>query len=375
MKEFWAFVKKEFFHIFRDTRTILILLVMPVVEIVLFGFALSTEVRNIKLAVYAPDPDPVVERIIQALKVNETIDFRGMTDDPDFDRSLRIGENEVIVAFGKDFGRTFFNDGRIDVQVIADATDPNTSSTAVAYVSSVIGDHLGAIAEENGTFYSQGDMAPAMEMNVLNKFLYNPGMKGAYNFVPGVMGLILTMLCTMMASISIVREYELGMMEVLLVSPVKPIYIVTAKAVPYFLLSCFNLLTILLLSRFVLDVPIAGSILILCVFSLLFIAVSLALGLLISTISKTQTEAMLISGMVLLMPTMVLSGMIFPVENMPSFLRIVSDIIPAKWYILAVKKVMIEGLSGMYLLKESLVLCVMLVVLLGVSIKLFKSRL
>ena len=207
------------------------------------------------------------------------------------------------------------------------------------------------------------------------KLLYNPQMKSAYNFVPGVMGLILMLICAMMTSISIVREKETGTMEVLLVSPVKPLFIILAKAVPYFVLSFVNLVTILLLSVFVLDVPVVGSLFWLVVVSLLFIFVSLSLGLLISSVTRTQVAAMLASGMILMMPTMVLSGMIFPVESMPLILQLISDIIPARWYIQAVRKLMIEGVSVVLVFKEIGILLLMATVLITVSIKKFKYRL
>ena len=206
------------------------------------------------------------------------------------------------------------------------------------------------------------------------KLLYNPQMKSAYNFVPGVMGLILMLICAMMTSISIVREKETGTMEVLLVSPVKPLFIILAKAVPYFVLSFVNLTTILLLSVYVLDVPVAGSLFWLVV-SLLFIFVSLALGLLISTVTRTQVAAMLVSGLMLMMPTMLLSGMIFPIESMPVILQAISAVLPARWYIQAVRKLMIEGVDVSLVLMEVGILATMAVLLITVSFKKFKHRL
>jgi ABC-2 type transport system permease protein len=207
------------------------------------------------------------------------------------------------------------------------------------------------------------------------RLLYNPQMKSAYNFVPGVLGMILMLICAMMTSIAIVREKEMGTMEVLLVSPMKPIFIILAKAVPYFTLSCVNLVTILLLSVFVLNVPITGSIFWLIIVSLLFIFVSLAIGLLISTLVQTQMAAMLASAMGLIMPVMLLSGMIYPVENMPSILQWISDIIPAKWYISAVKGLMIKGVGIDAVMKEVFILCIMAVGLITISLKKFKIRL
>ena len=252
------------------------------------------------------------------------------------------------------------------VQLVADATDPNTATTQTGYAVNIIS--------------SAGrEMLPAgMQVSTIVpevKLLYNPQMKSAYNFVPGVMGLILMLICAMMTSISIVREKETGTMEILLVSPVKPLFIILAKAVPYFVLSFVNLTTILLLSVYVLDVPVAGSLFWLIVVSLLFIFVSLALGLLISSVTRTQVAAMLASGLILMMPTMLLSGMIFPIESMPLLLQGISAVLPARWYIQAVRKLMIEGVDISLVLTEVNILAVMAVVLITISFKKFKNRL
>ena len=207
------------------------------------------------------------------------------------------------------------------------------------------------------------------------KFLYNPQMKGAYNFVPGVLGMILMLICAMMTSIAIVREKEMGTMEVLLVSPMKPILIILAKVVPYFIISCVNLTTVLLLSVFVLGVPIAGSLFWLIAVSMLFIFVSLALGLLVSTLTDTQMAAMLISGMAFMMPVMLLSGMMFPIENMPLPLQVLSNIIPAKWFIIMVKNLMIKGTAVTSVIKEIIILCFMALAIVTISLKKFKNRL
>ena len=207
------------------------------------------------------------------------------------------------------------------------------------------------------------------------KLLYNPQMKSTYNFVPGVMGLILMLICAMMTSISIVREKETGTMEILLVSPVRPLFVILSKAVPYFVLSFINLITILLLSVYVLHVPVAGSLFWLIIVSLLFIFVSLALGLLISSVTRTQVAAMLASGLILMMPTMILSGMIFPIESMPLVLQVISDVLPARWYIQAVRKLMIEGVDVAFVVKEIIILAFMAIVLITISFKKFKNRL
>ena len=205
--------------------------------------------------------------------------------------------------------------------------------------------------------------------------LYNPQMKSAYNFVPGIMGLIFILICALMTSVSIVREKEMGTMEILLVSPVRPMWIIFAKMIPYFLLSCVNLASILLLAAFVLDMPMSGSMIGLVGISLLYLMLALALGLFISTLSDRQSTALLISAMMLMLPIIMLSGMVFPIENMPGILRGVSCIIPARWYIEAVRKLMIEGLPFAAVIKEFCILLIMTAALVGVALKKFNDKL
>ena len=361
MRQFIAFIKKEFYHIFRDRRTMLILLGMPVVQIILFGFAISTEVKNVRLAVLDPSNDVVTRKIIDRLDASEYFTVTARFHSPQ-EMEAAFLKNEVDMAIV--FSERYTGDAR--VQLIVDATDPNMSTSQVNYATGIV------------SMVGQEMIPPNMSAARLTpdiKLLYNPQMKSAYNFVPGVMGLILMLICAMMTSISIVREKETGTMEVLLVSPVKPLFIILAKAVPYFVLSFVNLITILLLSVFVLDVPVVGSLFWLITVSLLFIFVSLALGLLISSVTRTQVAAMLVSGLMLMMPTMLLSGMIFPIESMPVILQWISDILPARWYIQAVRKLMIEGVPVALVYKEIGILLLMATVLITISIKKFKYRL
>ncbi|WP_455586393.1 ABC transporter permease [Bacteroides sp.] len=366
MKQFIAFVRKEFYHIFRDRRTKLILLGMPVVQIILFGFAISTEVKNVHVAVLDPSNDVMTRRIIDRIDASEYFTVDRLLHSPqELETAFREGAIELAVVFGVNFADRIYT-GDAQIQIVADATDPNMATTRTNYASGIIAS-------------AQQEMIPA-EVSVATivpdvKLLYNPQMKSAYNFVPGVMGLILMLICAMMTSISIVREKETGTMEILLVSPVKPLFVILSKAVPYFVLSFVNLITILLLSVYVLDVPVAGSLFWLIIVSLLFIFVSLALGLLISSVTQTQVAAMLGSGLVLMMPTMMLSGMIFPVESMPVILQVISDILPARWYIQAVRKLMIEGVDVVLVMKEIVILAFMAVLLITVSFKKFKNRL
>lgn len=366
MKQFLIFVGKEFRHIFRDRRTMLILLVMPVVQIVLFGFAITTEVRDVRMAVLDPSDDVLTRRIVEQLDASEyfTLSARFRTPQ-EMEEAFRSSQVDMAVVFSPGFSDGLYT-GESAVQLVCDATDPNIATMQANYAT-------GIITAAMRQLLPAGMHIPAVRPEV--KLLYNPQMKSAYNFVPGVMGLILMLICAMMTSISIVREKETGTMEVLLVSPVRPIFLILSKAVPYFVLSFVNLATILLLSVYVLHVPVAGSLGWLVAVSLLFIFVSLSLGLLISTLTRTQVAAMLVSGLVLMMPTMLLSGMIFPVESMPWILQCISALIPARWYIQAVRKLMIQGVDFINVLTEVAVLSGMAVLLITVSLKKFKNRL
>jgi len=367
MKQFLAFVKKEFYHIFRDVRTILILLGMPIAQIILFGFAITTEVKNAGIAVYDLSKDMSTQQIIQRIQANGYFTLVEYLDNPEqIDQVMRKGKASVVLVFDNDFQANMLHTGEAAVQVIVDATDPNQATTITNYITNILTQYQ----QETSTQHRAGfSIIPQIRM------LYNPQMEGAYNFVPGVMGLILMLICAMMTSIAIVREKEKGSMEILLASPVKPIFIIISKAVPYFTLSIVNLITILLLSVFVLKVPIAGSLLLIILASLMFILVALLLGLLISNVVNTQVAAMLMSGMGLMMPTMLLSGMMFPIESMPPILQWISSIMPARWYIEIIRKLMIQGVDGIYVIKEFAILLCMILFLLAVSLKTFKKRL
>lgn len=371
MKRYLIFVQKEFFHILRDTRTMLILLLLPVIQIVLFGFALSTEVKNSNIAVVDLAKDNLSAELTQKFSASEYFTVVAAQSAGEAERLMQGGKVDITVIFDADLKKTVLNGKKEPaLQIIADATDPNKAKITTGYATAIIGS--AEVFEKART--TQSHDAP-YGVEITTRMLYNPGMIGAYNFVPGVMGLVLMLICSMMTSLSIVKEKERGTMDLISVSPVQPLAVVTAKVIPYLTLSLINLATILLLSKFALDVPIRGSILLLTLLSLVFIIVSLSLGLLISTLVESQMAALIGSGMVLMMPTVILSGMMFPIESMPVPLQLLSSIIPARWYIEGVREVMIQGLGIHFVAKELLILTVMAVVLLTVSIKKFKVRL
>ncbi len=372
MREFSAFVKKEFLHIMRDRRSVLILLAMPVVMIILFGFALTTEINNVKLMVVDPSPTPLTEKIVERFRGNYYFDLKEVRRSAvDADALFRTRQADIVVVLEQGLEKRVALGERGQVQLLVDGTDPNTATTLINYATGV----FASMAQENAAGTGGNAQMPAFTIVPEIKLLYNPGMKSAYNFVPGVMGFILMLICSLMTAISIVREKETGTMETLLVSPVRPITIITAKAIPYMVLSCINVITIVLLSVFVLGVPLQGNLALLGLLSLLMVSVSLALGLLISSIAQTQVVAMMAAGLGVMMPTMMLSGLLFPVENMPGILRALSCIVPARWFIDAVRKVMIQGAGIELVAKDILILGGMAVALLAASVKKINPRL
>lgn len=363
MNQFNSFVIKETKHIMRDRRTMLILFGMPVVMMLVFGFAITTDIKDVKVAIVTSSMDSRTQQVVHSLDASGNFIVTHTVGTTKEAKQL-LSDNKVnmAIAFSPDFGNNRYS-GQAGVQFIADYTDPNIAEQQVSYAQQIVMDEL--------TREMHGESRPA----VSTQLLYNPQMKSAYNFVPGTMGMLMMLICAMMTSVSIVREKERGTMEVLLVSPVKPLYIMIAKAVPYFVLSILILISILLISKFILAVPIAGNVALIFAVSLLYILLSLALGLLISVVANTQVVALLMSGMLLMMPSTMLSGMIYPIESMPAILRYFSAIIPARWYVSAMKKLMIMGVDVQMVYKELAVLTAMAVVLLAVALKKFKIRL
>ena len=382
-KRFMSFVGKEFNHILRDTRTLMVLIVMPVVMIVLFGFALSTEIKDVKVAVYDPSRDAATSRLISQIDASEYFTVTAFIDSEEgVLEAFRSNSADIALVFEDNFYHRAVHDSDGRLQVIVDGSNTNIGSMAVFYVSSIVSSFQKELAQEaalnqaaaSGSS-SSAEAVPSVQIHTSTRMMYNPQMKSAFNFVPGVMGMILMLVCAMMTSVSIVREKERGTMEVLLVSPVKPFSVILAKAIPYFVVSAFILLIVLCLSVFLIKVPISGSLMWVVLVSLLFILVSLSIGILISTLVAKQEVAILISGMVLMLPTMLLSGMLFPIESMPKVLQWISWCVPAKWYIDSIKVMMIQGLGIRYCLDAVLILCGFLTVITGLSVFKFKDRL
>ena len=359
MKEFWSFIIKETQHIMRDRRTMMILFGMPIILMLIFGFAISTDVRNVRTVVVMSQIDHQTQRMINALDESEYFKVVYKVHTPaEAEQLIRNQKADMGIVFSTDFARKHGG-----VQLITDGTDPNMAQQYNNYASQIIGTQLMNVMQKK------------VPSAIALKMLYNPQMKSSYNFVPGIMGILLMLICAMMTSISIVREKERGTMEVLLVSPVRPFLIILAKAVPYLVLAFVVLLAILLMSRFVLFVPIAGSLWLILLVSTIYIFMALSLGLLISTIAKTQMAALLMSAVMLLMPCTMLSGMMFPIESMPHVLQWVAALIPPRYYISAMRKLLIMGVSFRYVLPEVITLLGMTTLFLTVALLKFNKRL
>ena len=351
MKQFRSFVIKEAKHILRDKRTMLILFGMPLVLMLLFGFAITTDVKNVRTVVVTSSMDHLTQQAVDRLAASEYFDIVSVVATPrDAERLIRGQKADMAIVFGADFASK-----RSGVQFIVDGADPNMAQQWTNYATSVMLNPAGGA--------------------VNSKMLYNPQMKSAYNFVPAIMGMLLMLVCAMMTSISIVREKEKGTMEVLLVSPVKPLMIIIAKAIPYLVLAFVILVIILLMARFVLAVPLAGSLFWIIFVSVIYILLALSLGLLISNVAQTQLVALLLSAMVLLVPIVMLSGMLFPVESMPKVLQWISAIIPPRYYIEAMRKLMIMGVGIKEVAREVLILLGMLALLMTLALAKFNKRL
>ncbi|HEX8548864.1 MAG TPA: ABC transporter permease [Cytophagaceae bacterium] len=367
MHQFITFVKKEFAHVLRDRKTLLILFGLPVVQIIIFGFALSNEVKNAKIVVVDYARDRASSKIVDKIASSQYFDIeQTLLNARQIEDAFKTGRIKMAIVIPARFNEDLLHFNKAKIQVIADASDPNTASTFTNYVSTIVLDYTNELNINAALPYRISTEA---------RMFYNPQLKGAPNFVPGVMALVLMLVCVLMTAVSIVKEKELGTMEILLVSPFQPILVILSKAVPYLFLSLINVSTILLLSVFLLELPVNGSVILLFLESSLFIITCLSLGILISVRTETQQTAMLIALMAMLLPTMLFSGFMFPIENMPLPLQIVSNVVPAKWYYIIVKSIMIKGLGFAQIWKETVILLGMTVVLLIISLKNFKIRL
>lgn len=361
------FIKKECFHILRDKRTLLILFGMPVIMIVLFGYAIRNDLGSSKLVIVDNAHDTYSQQLTDRLdasqyfKVTYQLNTIGQID-----QVFRKENASIALVIPDKFGHNLFHSGPAQLRLIADGSDPNTATSRIQYAQAIIQGFQQSM---------QVSVPPGLHIQTDIRMLYNPELKSVYGFIPGLMALILMLISAMMTAITITKEKEMGTMELLLVSPLRPVLIITGKIVPYILLSFINALLILGFGHFLFNVPILGNTVLLLLESVIFILTALSLGILISTLTSSQQTAMMISLGGLLMPTVLLSGFIFPVASMPWPLRWIANLIPAKWFILILKDIMLKGSGWRQVWDETLILLIMTILFTGLSIQKFKIRL
>lgn len=368
MKSFKGFVVKEFKQIYRDKRTIVVLFGMPIIMLLLFGFAIRNEVTNVEIGILDASKDSFTKELIQKIEASDAFQVTSYLNSyNDISQVFKEGKVKEIIIFEPSFENKLARKRIANVQLITDATDPNLANIVQSYTTNIIRNY---VAELNA---KEGRKTAGVQLNF--KMMYNPELSSVNLFVPGLIATILMLVSALMTSISITREKEMGNMEILLVSPLKPIHIILGKVLPYLVLSVVNVIIILILSKFVFQVPFEGSYVLFFVESILFILTALSLGLLISSITNSQQTAMMIALAGLLLPTVLLSGFIFPIESMPYPLQVVSNIIPAKWYLIIVRGIMLKGTGILLLLQETAILLVTTLALIMLSLRKFKVRL
>ena len=366
MKRFYGFVKKEFQHIFRDPRTLIILFALPVVMIILFGYIVTNEIRDVRIAIWDQSKDDATGEITRAvLSSGYFIASGNIYHEEEVEEVFRSGSARVVMVFEKNFENRLIREHKASIRLIMDASDANSAQLVSNYLQGVILNYFRSV--------SQADIP--WQIDIKSRMYYNEGMRGAHMFVPGLMALILMLISAMMTSVTITREKEFGTMELLLASPLKPREIILGKVTPYILLSFINAVTIIILGFLVFKVPVVGSISLLLLECMVYITLALSIGVFISTVAKTQQIAMVISMIGLMLPTILLSGFIFPVDNMPRILQWISLAMPARWFIVIIKAIMLKGSGILFIWKETLIILAMTLFFIMASIKRFKIRL
>ena len=367
MKQFKSFVHKEFLHIFRDPLTLFIMFLLPIILLMILGKAISMEYKDTTFAVLDESKTELSTRLVEEIANNRYFSYvKSLNNIREVDEVFEKGAAKLVIVIPSDFSSDLVQTGNTDLQILIDATDPNMASTIANYIQVIT------------LQFQQQLQSSNINISYINqevKMLFNPQMESSYNFVPGLIGMVMLLICALMTSISIAREKEMGTMEILLVSPIKASVIILSKAIPYLAISYVDVLIILGISHWAFDVPIVGNFFVILFLCLIYNITALSLGLVISSLVNTQQIAMMISLIGLLLPSMLLSDLIFPLENMPQFLQIFSMIIPARWFIEALRSVMIEGNTFWDIFKNCAILIGMTVGLLFLCLKTFKNRL
>jgi ABC-2 type transport system permease protein len=366
MTALWGLVRKEIYHILRDRRTLVVIVLLPVLQVILFGFAIRTDVDHVRLVIVDPAPDNATLALRDRFAATSTYRIvAGVPRVADVEPLFEQGAAQEAIAFEPGFAEHLARGLPARVLIVTDATEPNTGSLLQAYATATIQGYERELDSRSVAIR----IVPEVRMR------FNPTRKSANLFVPGLMAFVLTIISSLMTAISLTREKETGTMEALLVSPLRPWQIIVGKVVPYLAIGFISVVGVIVEARLVFDVPLRGSVVLLLGEGLLFILVSLSLGILISARTSSQRVAMMGTLVGTMLPTMLLSGFIFPVESMPQPLQIFADIVPAKYFVFVARSVMLKGVGLGYLWQETLVLCMMAVALLILSTRSFRERL
>jgi ABC-2 type transport system permease protein len=366
MKALLGLLRKEAYHILRDRRTLAVITLLPVVQVVIFGYAIRTDVDHVRLAIVDQSPDAATLELRSRFGANDT--FRVMATlsaSRDLEPLFRQERVQGAVLFEPGFADKLGRGIPTNILIITDATEPNTGSIVQAYVRQVIQTY----ESERGARPGAVSLVPSVRMR------FNPTRESSNLFVPGLMAFVLTIISSLMTAITLTREKETGTMETLLVSPLRRWQIIVGKVAPYLAIGFISVLGVIVEARLVFKVPLRGSVVLLLAEGLLFILVSLSLGILISARTSSQRVAMMGALIGTMLPTMLLSGFIFPIESMPWPLRAISNIVPARWFVVVVRAIMLKGVGLHYLWRETLVLVLMAGVLLALSTRSFRERL
>lgn len=368
-----SLVVKETRHILRDRRTLAVLLLMPLVQVLLFGAALRTDLGEVRLAVVDAAGDVRSRDLVARIDAGPAFRVVALdATDAALDRRLRRGEAEAALRIPPGFGADVAR-GRASLLVVTEGSDPNRSRTIEGALTLVVRTWERSLAADSGA--PGAGRPPGVVLVPVVQMRFNPTMASENLFVPGLLAFVLTLVSALMTAITVARERETGTMEVLLVSPLRPVQIVAAKVAPYLVLAFLNAVTTLAVAKLAFDVLLRGSLVLLLAESALYVLVALGLGIFVSSRARDQRTAMIVVLLGLLLPTMMLSGFVFPISSLPAILRPLTNLIPTTWFIAIARGIMLKGVGIETLWKETLILAAMAVGLLAASARSLRERL
>ncbi|MFZ5518855.1 MAG: ABC transporter permease [Candidatus Zhuqueibacterota bacterium] len=365
-KRVFAIIKKEFRHIFRDTRSLLLAFLMPVMMIFLYGHAIKIDIKNINIGINDPDRSSASRELIANFSRSGYFTIVAYPNTTDEIEDLFLKRKiKAAIVFPQDFLSSISINQRTQVQVLIDGSDANTATIVMNYVEIILAS------------YSQGLNNSAMRAPILiePRVWYNPDLESGHFIVPGLVAVILMMICALMTSVTIAREKETGTMEQLLVSPIRPVEIIFGKVFPYIIIAFLDGAVVVAAAKLMFNVAIQGSLLMLVLLSIFYLYASLAIGVFISTRVKTQQVAMMGSLIITILPSLILSGFVFPIRSMPVVLKVLSYVVPAKYYINIIRGIILKGIGATYLWPNTIFLFALGTLLLMVSVARFKTSL